>query len=98
MDETTQKIDTLSIFVHDSIFVLEKTIIEIIVVIVAISNYPFFSAKEKDKLREVLRISLGDRADELSNDDLSDFGASMLLTTALVLKARYLNKKAPLEK
>lgn len=97
MDEN-QKIDALSIFVHDSVSVSENIIIEVIVVIVtAISSFSL-NAKELASLREVLRISVGDHINKLTEEDLSEFGASMLYTTAIVLKAKYLQRKAPLEK
>lgn len=51
------------------------------------------SAKEIAELREVLRISLGRHVDRLSDEDLSDFGITMLEATAIALKARYQRKK-----
>lgn len=51
------------------------------------------SAKETAELREVLRIQLGRHADMLSDEDLSDFGITMLQATAIVLKAKYSRTK-----
>ena len=48
-----------------------------------------FNAKELAELREVLKISLGKHVDMLSDDDLSDFGLTMLQVTAIALKAKY---------
>jgi hypothetical protein len=56
-------------------------------------NQISFSAKEIHVLREVLRISLGKHVDKLTEEDLIDFGSTMLRVTAIVLKAEYLRKK-----
>lgn len=93
MNEKNQKIDTLYISVHDSIFVSEEMIVEILIIKIATNGYPSFSAKEIAKLREVLRISIRNHADELTEEKLSEFGTSMLCATAVVLKAKYLRKK-----
>ncbi len=92
MNKTNKKIDNISIFVYDSILISEEIIIEIIIIKIAINGYPSFNGKELAKLREVLRVSLGNYADNFSEDDLREFGASMLYATAIVLKVKYLNK------
>jgi hypothetical protein len=51
------------------------------------------SKEEMLKLREILRISLGKRANELSEEELSEFGITLLEATAIALKARCLLKK-----
>jgi hypothetical protein len=96
MNEKIQEIDALSIFVYDSVFVSENIIIEVIIVMVAAISGFSLNAKESDSLREVLRISIRNHADELTEGDLNEFGISMLETTAVVLKAKYLNRKSPL--
>ncbi|MSU60403.1 MAG: hypothetical protein EXS52_00610 [Candidatus Staskawiczbacteria bacterium] len=98
MGEINKTIESLSIFIFESIFVSD-TVVEIGVIIlkVAIIGGITFSAKELAKLRDVLRISLGNHANSLSEEDLSDFGGSMLQVTAVVLKARYLRTKTPLK-
>ena len=44
--------------------------------------------KERDELREVLRLSIGDHVSKFSEEDLDDFGMTMLEVTAIVLKAK----------
>lgn len=56
----------------------------------------FFSAKEIARLREVLRISLGGNADQLTEEELSEFGRTMLEATTIALKAKA-TKVLPLE-
>lgn len=89
---------TLCLFVCDAIFVSDAIVVEVIVVRIAVSGGSSFSAKEIAELRDVLRISLADHADALTEADLSDFGASMLQATAVVLKAKYMQKRLLLEK
>jgi len=79
----------ISLFVYDSIFVSEDVIIDILIVRITSSDHPSFNAKEIAELREVLRISIGGRADKLTDEDLSEFGATMLQATAVVLKAKH---------
>ena len=87
---------TLSIFVYEEITTSEAVSIEII--LVKVSNCLTFAPKELMGLREALRISIGDHADKLTNEDLSEFGISMLEATAIVLRAKYAKRKAlPLE-
>ena len=97
MNETTQKINTLSLFVCDSIFVSEDVIVGILIVRIATRGYPSFNAKEIAELREVLRISIGSSADRITEENLSEFGATMLHATAIVLKAKHLHREAPFE-
>ena len=92
-----KKSDTISISIYDSIFILDEMVVEIVIIRIATCGSLSFSAKEIAELREVLRISIGDRTDRLTEEDLSEFGTSMLLATAVVLKTKYSNKKAPLE-
>ena len=49
------------------------------------------------ELREVLRISIGNYADRLSDENLNELGTSMLKATAIALKAKYSNRRVPLE-
>jgi hypothetical protein len=44
--------------------------------------------EELDELREVIRQSIGDNADEFTDQDLCDFGISLLEATATILKAK----------
>lgn len=46
------------------------------------------SKKEIDELREVVRLSIGQYADEITDEDLADFGMSLLQATATILKAK----------
>src|ERR1035437_7240258 len=48
--------------------------------------------KERDELREILRLSIGDRASEYSEEDLNDLGMTMLEVTAVALKAMHSEK------
>lgn len=52
------------------------------------------TGKEIAELREALRVSIGNHADKLTNEDLSEFGISMLEATAIVLRAKYTKRKA----
>ena len=88
---------SLSIFVHEAVIVSDVVAIEIIIVTVAIRDYASFSAKEIKGLREILRLTVGDHADKLTNEHLNEFGASMLLATAVVLKAKHLKGKVRLD-
>jgi hypothetical protein len=88
---------SLSIFVHEAVIVSDVIAIEIIVVTVAIRDYVSFSANEIKGLREVLRLTVGDRANQLTDEHLNEFGASMLLATAVVLKAKHLKGKVRLD-
>ncbi len=47
------------------------------------------SKKELDELREVIRQSIGDQVDKFTEEDLCDFGMSLLEATAAILKAKY---------
>ena len=96
MNELNQETKNLRISVCDSISVSDNIMVEVIIVIVAIINGLSFSSKEISNLREVLRASIGNSADEFTNNDLNEFGASMLEATAIVLKAKYLQKDCPL--
>ena len=49
---------------------------------------PFFTAREMVKLREIVSMSLGGNADSLTDDDLSEFGRTLLEVTAVALRAR----------
>lgn len=51
--------------------------------------------KERLELRDVLRLSIGDHANELSEEDLDDLGMTLLEATAVVLKARAVQHKDP---
>ena len=88
---------SLSIFVYDTVVISDVIAIEIIVVTVAIRGCLSFSAKEIKGLREILRLTVGDHADKLTNEHLNEFGASMLLATAVVLKAKHLKGKVRLD-
>lgn len=68
---------------------MNKTAKKIVITKIATSGYLYFDTKEIAKLREVIRVSIGKYADDLTEEDLSEFGTSMLLATAVVLKARY---------
>lgn len=95
MIQEIQKPNTLSIFVSDLTPVSEDMVrTEIIIFRISDDGCIVFNAKELAKLRDVLRTSLGKHADELSDEDLRDFGSSMLQATAVVLKAKYSLKKA----
>jgi len=89
--------NTLSIFVHDAVIVSDVIAIEIIIVTVAIRDCLSFSAKEIKNLREILRMTVGNHADELTTEHLKEFGASMILATAVVLKAKHLKGKVRLD-
>ncbi|OGZ88152.1 MAG: hypothetical protein A2463_03600 [Candidatus Staskawiczbacteria bacterium RIFOXYC2_FULL_32_10] len=52
-----------------------------------------FSAKDLLNLREVLRVSVGKYIDNMSDEDVEDFGNVMLQATVIVLKAKYLKSK-----
>lgn len=91
MNEVIQKIDIIAISVFDSITVSAEMVIDVFIIRIT-SDGPSFSTRELAKLRDVLRISIGKHADELTEEDLSEFGASMLHMTALVLKAKYLQR------
>ncbi|MDO8565826.1 MAG: hypothetical protein Q7S04_01400 [Candidatus Moranbacteria bacterium] len=97
MDETIQKIGIIAISVSETIIVSAEMVIDIVIVRIVTGGSPSFSAREIAKLRDVLRISIGKHADELTEEDLSEFGASMLHATALVLKVKYSQRKLPLE-
>jgi hypothetical protein len=88
---------SLSIFVYDSVVVSDVIAVEIIIVTVAIRDCVSFSVKEIGDLRELLRMSIGNYADSLTEGHLSEFGASMLLATAVVLKAKHLKGKVRLD-
>lgn len=45
--------------------------------------------KERLNLREILRLSVGDRTSEFSEEDVDDLGATLLEVTAIALKARH---------
>lgn len=45
--------------------------------------------KQISELREVLRLSIGDHADKLSEDELNDLGMTLLEATAVALKAKH---------
>lgn len=51
--------------------------------------------KERLELREVLRLSIGDHVNKFSEEDLDDLGMTLLEVTAIVLKARAVQHKAP---
>jgi hypothetical protein len=89
---------TLLISLFDSVSVSEEIAEVTIVVITTITedNLPF-NAGEITKLRDVLRLSIGDHINELTDEDLISFGTSMLQATAAVLKAEYMRTKAPLK-
>jgi hypothetical protein len=95
MKKPTQKANTLSILIFESISVSD-TVTKIDVIIVEIC-YLNFNAKEIAKIREVLRISIGSHVDTFTIEELKEFGASLLQATAVVLKAKYLRTKAPLK-
>ncbi len=48
--------------------------------------------KERLELREILRLSIGDRVSEYSEEDLNDLGMTMLELTAIALKAMHSEK------
>jgi hypothetical protein len=50
--------------------------------------------KDIDELRDVVRLSIGAHADTFTDEDLADFGMSLLEATAIILKAKY-NLKRP---
>ncbi len=97
MNETAQKLEVLSVFVYDAVFVSEEITTEIVILGIVARDYPSFSPKEIAGLRKVLLISIGVRANELTEEDLREFGASMLQVTAIVLKAKYSQRKVQLE-
>lgn len=97
MNDSSQKPDAISLFVYDSICISDDMAIEIVIIRVTTGSYPLFSVKEIAKLREMLHISIGNHVDKLTEDDLNEFGTSMLQVTAIVLKAKYLQTKVPLE-
>ena len=47
------------------------------------------SKKELDELREVIRLSIDHYADVFTDEDLADFGMSLLQATAAILKAKH---------
>ena len=96
MNELNQEIKTLRISVHESIDVSDNIMVEVIIVMVTVISGISFNSKEISNLREVLRASIGSSADEFTNNDLNEFGSSMLEATAIVLKAKYLQKDCPL--
>jgi hypothetical protein len=53
-----------------------------------------FSKKELNELREAVRASIGAHADTFTDEDLADFGMSLLEATATILKAKYNLKKS----
>jgi hypothetical protein len=89
MNETIHQAATLSIFVYDSVSVSEKILIEIILLKFMVDNHVAFSTQEITSLREILRISIGNHVNNLTNEQLIDFGTSILHTTAIVLKAKH---------
>lgn len=93
MNKRTEKPKTLSIFVFESVFVSEEIIADVIIIKIVISGYLHFDAKEIVRLRETLRISIGSHADRFTEDDLIEFGTSVLRATAIVLKAKYLRNE-----
>ena len=98
MKKTKQHMDALSIFIFDSVCVLEELIkVEIFIFRICDDGNTSFNAEEISRLREVLRLTLGKHVDRLSCEDLSEFGASMLQATAIVLKARYLRSKTQIK-
>lgn len=50
--------------------------------------------KERLELREVLRLSIGDHVSKFSEEDLNDFGMTLLELTAIALKAMHSEKCA----
>jgi len=96
MNELNQETKTLRISVCESISVSDNIMVEVIIVMVTVISGLSFSSKEISNLREVLRSSIGNSADEFTNNDLNEFGSSMLEATAIVLKAKYLQKDCPL--
>jgi hypothetical protein len=90
--------NTLSLFVFDSIIVSESWVrVEIATIRIYDNGYIYFGQKEIAKLREVLRASIKNYADCLSDDDIEEFGNSMLQATAVILKAKYSSRKSQLE-
>lgn len=86
-NKEVQKTEALVIFVYDTVFVLEETIIEIVIqIIVSVCSY--FNSKEIAEFREILRLSIGSHADKLSVDDLNDLGTTLLQVTAITIKAK----------
>ena len=49
--------------------------------------------KERLELREVLRLSIGDRVHMFSEEDLDDLGTTFLEATVIALKAKQSQKK-----
>lgn len=45
------------------------------------------------KLREVLRLSIGDYADQFNNQEINELGVTLLQTTASLLKTRFIKTK-----
>lgn len=85
---------SLSIFVYEEVTVSETITLEIVFIAVAIRDCITFSTKELADLRSVLRASIGDHADDLTEEYLSDFGTSMLQATAVILKAKHASRLA----
>jgi len=96
MNELNQETKTLRISVHESIDVSDNIMVEVIIVMVTVISGISFNSKEISELREVLRLSIGNSTDDLTENDLNEFGSSMLEATAIVLKAKYLQKDCPL--
>ena len=94
MTKKNKKPKTLSIFVFDPVSVSEEMVRVEIIIFKISDNDISFNAKEIAKLREVLRPLIGKRIDGLPDEDLSEFGGSMLRATAIVLKAQYLRRKS----
>ena len=98
MNETIKEIKALSVFVHDSVFVSEQVIIEVVIVMITALSGFNFSVGEINHLREVLHASIGKHAESFTDGDITEFATSMLEATAVVLKAKYMQKKLPFEK
>jgi hypothetical protein len=93
MPEKNKTQRTLSLFVFESICASEESIkIEIIIFQVNDDSISF-KTEELSGLREVLRISIGKHVDILSDEDLNDFGVTMLRLTAIVLKSKHPQKR-----
>ncbi len=58
-------------------------------------NSSVLGEKERLELREILRLSIGDYASKFSEEDLDDLGVTLLEATAIALKARAGQHKAP---
>lgn len=88
----------LSLCVHETIFVSDEVLIETIIIRFIAQTNLRFTAQEIAGLREALRASVGNKADELDHESLVEFGTSVLYATATVLKARFAQKKISHEK